>query len=219
MVALYQTLRLPWPSVHNSNSTLSPTVLIYGGSTATGLFAIQYARLSCCHVLTTCSPRNAAKCKTLGAHETFDYGDPVVCATAIRKATGNELLYAFDCISEGSSRQICADALTSRSGAAHYVGVLPVAGPFPRNDVIHGWRSGYTAFGEAYNFAGKMQEARPDDYAFAREFWAASNELVTLLNLEALVQKRDGGLDGIIRGLEELRGGHVRGGKLVYRVQ
>lgn len=41
--ALYQTLQLPLPG--NATGTSSGTILIYGGSTATGSLAIQFAKL------------------------------------------------------------------------------------------------------------------------------------------------------------------------------
>jgi len=82
--------------------------------------------------------------KALGAHEVFDYHDSQKCSAAIRAATQNELLYAFDCVTHGASLQICADALTSRPHEAIYTGTLPVAGKFPREDVEYGWTSGYT---------------------------------------------------------------------------
>lgn len=40
---LYKVLGLPWPGVEGS--TASGTILIYGGSTATGTVAIQFAKL------------------------------------------------------------------------------------------------------------------------------------------------------------------------------
>ena len=123
---------------------MGPAILIYGGATATGLFALQFARLSGCRVLSTCSPRNFQLVKALGAHEVFDYHNNEACAAAIRTATKNNLLYAFDCVSTGSSLQICADALTSLSGVAVYTGALPISDIFPRQDVHYGWTSGYS---------------------------------------------------------------------------
>ncbi|KAG9513435.1 GroES-like protein, partial [Aureobasidium melanogenum] len=236
-IALYQTLELPTPS-YGEAPLAGPTVLIYGGGTATGMFALQFARLSGCRVLTTCSPRNNQLVKALGAHQVFDYHDTEACAAAIRTATENELLYAFDCIAEGASLQICANALTSRSNIAVYTGTLPVAGKFPRQDVKHGWTSGYTgeylvtktvqkdsiltiaAFGEVYHFLGKPQPARPDDLAFSTKFWDLATTILQQdrLRLGCLVQEREGGLEGILDGLSDLKGGRLKAGKLVYRL-
>ena len=145
MIALYQTLKIPFPSLRfDSPRPMGPAVLIYGGATATGLFGLQFARLSGCRVLTTCSPRNFQLVKALGAHEVFDYHNSEACAAAIRTATKDNLLYAFDCVSTGSSLQICADALTSRSCVAVYTAALPINDKFPRQDVQHGWTSGYS---------------------------------------------------------------------------
>ena len=108
------------------------------------MFALQFARLSGCRVLTTCSARNFQLAKALGAHEAFDYHDAEACSAAIRATTNDDLLYAFDCVTEGTSLQICADSLTPRADVALYTATLPVAGKFPRKDVQHGWTSGYT---------------------------------------------------------------------------
>ncbi|KAF3055672.1 Protein TOXD [Daldinia childiae] len=143
--ALYHTLKLPLPTLHfEPPDSNAPTILIYGGATASGMFGLQYARLSGWRVLTTCSPRNFQLVKALGAHEAFDYHDSEACAAEIRTATNNDLCYAFDCVSEGSSLQICADALTSKSGVAVYTASLPVGDKFPRQDIQYGWTSGYT---------------------------------------------------------------------------
>ena len=145
MIALYQTMKIPLPGLQSEKpKPAGPAILIYGGATASGLFGLQFARLSGGRVLTTCSPRNFQLVKALGAHEVFDYHDGEACAAAIRAATKDDLLYAFDCVSEGSSLQICADALTSRSGVAVYTAALPVYDKFPRQDVQHGWTSGYS---------------------------------------------------------------------------
>lgn len=126
--ALYQSLGLPMP---DKPSTASPKiqVLVYGGSTSTGQFAIQWAKLSGLDVLVTCSPHNFEKVKKLGASEAFDYSDPK-CGEKIREYSGNGLKYAFDTISEGKSPKICCEALGSGEGGM-YTSLLPVK-DFPR---------------------------------------------------------------------------------------
>lgn len=49
------------------------TVLIHGGSGGVGGFAIQFAKQLGLHVLSTASPRNAAKVEALGAAHVIDY--------------------------------------------------------------------------------------------------------------------------------------------------
>lgn len=122
---LYQSLGLPLPG-QADGSKPAQMVLIYGGSTATGMFAIQYARMSGLKVVTTCSKRNAELVKGLGAEAVFDYSD-ADCAEKIREYTQDELMYAFDCISEGNSPNICAGALSSKGGVK-YSAILP-SGP------------------------------------------------------------------------------------------
>ena len=71
--ALYQSLELPFPG----SGKAGYPILIYGGSTATGSLAIQYALHSGCFpIVVTCSERNFPFVKSLGATEAFDYNDP-----------------------------------------------------------------------------------------------------------------------------------------------
>lgn len=84
-------------------------VLIYGGSTNTGLWAIQYAKLSGLRVITTCSEKNFEAVKALGADEVFDYRDEK-CGEKIREVTKNGLKFAFDCVSEGNSMEVCCSS-------------------------------------------------------------------------------------------------------------
>lgn len=194
-------------------------MLIYGGATATGMIALQLARLSGCRVLTTCSPRNSQLVKALGAHHTFDYHDAETCGPAIRAATGDGLMFALDCVAEGNSHRICAEALTSRgSGVARYTASLPLGDVFPRDDVQHGWTSGYSSFGEGTHLAGPLREANAADLEFATRFWKLASALLfqDRLRLGPLVHLRPGGLQGVQEGLSELKSGRVSAGKLVY---
>lgn len=113
---LYQSLGLPLPGEQKANEPL----LIYGGSTATGSLAIQFAVLSGCQVITTCSPRNFPFVKALGAAEAFDYNDPE-CAKKIREYTNDKLTKVFDCISEGASPKISSEAISSKGGQVSYL--------------------------------------------------------------------------------------------------
>ena len=114
---LYQSLGLPLPG---SGEKTDEPLLVYGGSTATGSLAIQFAVLSGCKVVTTCSPRNFPFVKALGAAEAFDYNDPD-CAKKIREYTGDKLTKVFDCISEGDSPKISSEAISSKGGAVSYL--------------------------------------------------------------------------------------------------
>jgi NADPH:quinone reductase-like Zn-dependent oxidoreductase len=114
---LYQSLGLPLPG---SGQKADYPLLVYGGSTATGSLAIQFAVLSGAKVVTTCSPRNFPFVKALGAAEAFDYNDPD-CAKKIREYTDDKLTKVFDCISEGDSPKISSEAISSKGGVVSYL--------------------------------------------------------------------------------------------------
>lgn len=221
--ALYRSLGLPLPRLSVSedfrDSQPGFPVLIYGGATATGMVALQLARLSGCRTLTTCSPRNFQLVKALGADEVFDYHDAEGCGPAIRTATNDALLHCLDCIATGDSQRICAEALTSRgSCAARYTASLPIGAGFPRQDVRHGWTSGYSSFGEETHLSGPLRDANVDELEFATHFWKLAAGLLCQdrIRLGPLVHLRQGGLQGVPEGLSELKSGHVSAGKLVY---
>lgn len=151
---LYQSLKLPLPTEPSKDGT---PVLIYGGSTATGTLAIQFAKLSGLTVLTTASPHNHQLCKDLGADAVFDYNDPT-CAEQIRDYTQNKLHHAFDTISSEQTAAICAAALsTSSSGSKIYSSLLPVE-KLPRDGVQNNNTLAYCAFGETFKMGPKGQE-------------------------------------------------------------
>lgn len=104
-------LELPWPN--NPSSEKFP-ILIYGASTNTGLWAVQYAKLSGLRVLATCSEKNSEAVKQLGADEVFDYRDEK-CAEKIKEATGGKLMYALDCVSEGNSKDVSEPSRSANS--------------------------------------------------------------------------------------------------------
>jgi hypothetical protein len=144
----------------------------------------------------------------------FDYRDKE-CAAKIKAATNDKLLLVFDTIAIDSSAKICANAMSS-SGDGKYCHLQPVEFPRPNTSCI--FPLGYTVLGDAFVFDGETWEARPDDFAF----WVSFVRFIEKLLEQGDFKPRkpsiqDGGLNGILAGLEELRAGKVSGSKLVYR--
>ncbi|KAI0386929.1 putative zinc-binding oxidoreductase ToxD [Hypomontagnella monticulosa] len=209
---LYQSLELPWPTTPAKEPF---PVLIYGGSTATGTLAIQFAKLSGLQVITTCSPHNFDFVKSLGADVVYDYKSPTVGAD-IHEFTKDKLTHVFDCIAEEGSPEICAQAFSSKGGK--YSALLPVE-KFPREDVTNVFTLGYTATGEAFPKFGADWPAMPDHFEFASKFWQVSGELLAQGKIKPHpADVREGGLQGVFEGLKELKEGKVSGKKLVYKI-
>jgi NADPH:quinone reductase-like Zn-dependent oxidoreductase len=205
---LYQSLGLPLPPATVQEPT---SILIYGGSTATGTLAIQFAKLSGLEVITTSSPHNFDLLKKLGADQVFDYKEKDVGAK-IREATNDKLTYVFDTISEHGSPEISAAAISSKGGK--YSAILLVE-QFPRDDVSNGFTLGYTAFGE--NFSDKYP-ASQTDFEFSVKFWKVAADLLNEGKIKPHPTEVRGGLEDIPQGLKDLKDGKVSGKKLVYRI-
>ena len=197
--ALYMTLKFPLPVAEPSATPDS--ILIYGGSTATGTLAIQYAKLSGLKVLTTCSPKNFGLVKSLGADAVFDYNEPD-CAEKIRAYTEDSLYYVLDTISQEASFKICAGALSSDSSKheLHCVALLPVD-TWPRKDVNARAILAYTTFGEAfYKFEMSFPPLK-DHYDFGVMFWKLSAKLLAEGKIKPHpAQIREKGLSGVPEG-------------------
>ncbi|KAK0755671.1 hypothetical protein N5P37_011783 [Trichoderma harzianum] len=213
--SLYQALGLALPSEPVKNAL---PILIYGGSTATGMLGIQYAKLSGYDVITTCSPRNNDLVMALGAAVTFDYNDPE-CAAKIRAYTNDKLTMAWDTIALPASAKICEDALSSSppsASALRYHSLLPLK--VSRSEIKATNSLAYTATGEAFTFGGRPVPALEEDYKFAVKFWDLSRELLESGKLKILPVQVEQGLDRIPEGLQALRGNTVSGKKLVYKI-
>ena len=73
--------------------------------------------------------------------------------------------------------------------------------------------------GEEYIFEGNVYPARPDDFAFAKEFIGIAEKLWADGRWKAHPQRIEaGGLQGAVRGMQIMKDGQVSGEKLVYRV-
>lgn len=219
---LYQSLKLPLPDSPSSSPT---PILIWGGSTATGILGIQFAKLSGFTVITTCSPHNFEYLKSLGADVTYDYHtESDALAREIKTLTENKLFYAWDCSPTPDSARVCALAM-SDSEKGLYSSLAPVDAEKivkPANSLVDtDWTIGYTAFGETFTRGGRVFEAKPEDSKFAKMFWELSAKLLAEGKVKVArmaVDQGGSGLKGIFKGLEDLKQGRVSGTKLVYRI-
>jgi NADPH:quinone reductase-like Zn-dependent oxidoreductase len=212
---LYQTLGLPLPNKPTADKT---PILIYGGSTATGTYGIQFAKLSGMTVIATASPKNHALLKDLGADHVVDYNSPTA-TDDIRSLTGGKLALAWDCHADKDSAAFCARAMGD--GAGHYAALL-----FGVEDAVKAVNDKikvetslyYTIFGEPVWYGQKI-EAKPADYEFGKMFWDLSKTLLDegkVRPIKTSVNRGGSGLEGVIAGLEESRAGKVSAEKLVY---
>lgn len=210
--ALYQSLKLALPTEPIKDAT---PILIYGGSTATGTMAIQFAKLSGYKVLTTCSPHNFDLVKSLGADEVYDYKD-ANSAASIRKSTNNNLKLVMDCISLEASAAFCDNAISTEGG--EYSALLSVK--IERANVNDRFTLAYTTLGEAFNFGDIPFPAKPEDREHAEKFIAIAQSLLEQGKIKVHPPKvgKDG-LKGVLDGLQLLKADKVSGEKLVYNVE
>ncbi|KAJ6102149.1 protein TOXD [Penicillium sp. IBT 16267x] len=210
-LSLYHRLKLNLPT----ESIADPVpILIYGGSTATGSLVIQFAKLSGYLVLTTCSPHNFDFVKSLGADMVCDYRDPRA-AEEIRRLTGDKLKMVLDTISIESSAKFCAEAISSEGGI--YTCLLPVTAP--RSDVITDVILGLSSFGEPFVIGPQSFAASPEDEAFSAWWWLLAEKFLVEGKIKVHpLSVRDGGLEGVLEGLDFMRKDQVSGQKLVYNV-
>jgi len=214
--SLYQSLKLPLPNKPTSEKII---LLIYGGSTATGSLAIQYAKLSGLTVVVTCSPRNFDYVKSLGADAAFDYKSPT-CAKDIREWSSNSIAYALDCIAIDTSPEITVNAMSPSGGV--YTSLLSVPPETinkvnPKVEVKS--TLGYTVIGESFKYRTIDIPAKPEDFEFGKMFWGLTRGLLEQGKIKVhrpSVNKYGKGFDGIVKGLDAMRHDKVSGEKLVF---
>ncbi|TPX12432.1 uncharacterized protein E0L32_006844 [Thyridium curvatum] len=229
---LFQAIGLPLPDpataeIRPARPAEDPTILIWGGSTATGILGVQFAKLAGYRVLATCSPRNFDYVRSLGADAVFDYGSPDV-AREIREAAaadgGSRVSAAWDTVVSADSPRLCAEILGAEGGSYGCLLPVPDAGKVfavegARQPIKVTHTLGYTGIGEHFVKWADFPASK-EDYDFARRFWALARELLAAGKVKAArpIVDRDGksGLEGVMAGMQELKAGRVSGGKLVY---
>ncbi|PNS14317.1 hypothetical protein CAC42_6830 [Sphaceloma murrayae] len=213
---LYQSLGLKLPG---EGSGEGEYVVVYGGSTATGTLAIQYAALSGYKVISVNSPHNDGLVKGLGAEKSFSYKD-ADCGKQIREYTGGKVTKVFDTISEGDSPSICADIFGDKGGKISFL--LQVGrDKVPDEKIQIETTLAYTITGEGFKFGPQAFEipGKAQDFEFGKKFWGLAEKLLAEGKIKAHpTDVRSGGLDKIKEGLKDLQDGKVSGKKIVYTI-
>lgn len=218
LLALWDPAALNLAATPESPATISAPVLVYGGSTATGTVAVQLLRLSGLDPIATCSPRNAELVRGCGASAIFDYSKPNV-AEEIKKHTGGRLAYAYDCIADVDSVAHCYAAL-GRSGTRYaHLELVP-----PERKTRRAVRAelimGYDVFGADVPLSGGYERSADQKKRdLAVHYFKIFQRLLDAGKLRPHpTQTLEGGLQGVLQGLQMLKSGQVSGKKLVVPV-
>lgn len=221
--ALYQLLDLPLPPAATANPP--QTLLVGGGSTATAVVGIQYAKLSGLNVIATASPYNFDYLRSLGADVLLDYHDDADTLVAkIREVTGDDLTLAWDTSPNDHYPTVAARSLsgTKKSTFATVNPLIPDGFLKDVNPLVDAkYQLGYSIFGEAMDRGGRHFPASPEDVEFGKKFWQRSGKLFGEGKIQTTrfeLNRGGQGWEGVLHGLEELHSGNVKGTKLVYNV-
>lgn len=181
------------------------------------------------------SPASAALARQYGAVGTASYLSASVVEDARQAATataaaaaagnassGNHIRHVLDCITTPESHAACMGAIARRGGRYACLEALDTSWPGARKAVRTGVVMAYEIAGRAVDYGAESAYTRPasaKSYALGVE---AVGEMQPLIDggrvVPHPVRELKGGWDGILKGLEMLRGGKVSGEKLVVRI-
>lgn len=111
-LSFHDNFKIPTNKDENKNDY----ILIWGGATATGIMAIQIAKLVYgINVITTASKKNHSALIALGADKVFDYNDDRVIEK-LKKTGEGRIKYGLDCVSNVDTFQSVYDATEGSEG-------------------------------------------------------------------------------------------------------
>ncbi|KAJ4039707.1 hypothetical protein NW756_004317 [Fusarium oxysporum] len=202
----------------NIDRTQSDTVvLIWGGSSSVGQYAIQIAAIFGFKIVTTCSPHSFDLVRSLGASHVFDYNDSDVVKSI--KDTAPSLRYVFDTIGNKLSSTTASQAIDETGGTLTTVrpdkSLTENVTKQTKVTPVLVW----TAFNRVIQYKKAQFPASEDDHKLGAEF----NEKLPVWIEEGKIKPNKpkvipGGLDAVAQGFQEYRDGTISGYKLVYEL-
>ncbi|RDW76838.1 zinc-binding alcohol dehydrogenase family protein [Aspergillus mulundensis] len=192
------------------------SVLVWGGSSSVGLYAIQLASYFGFEVVTTCSPKHADLVRSHGAKHVFDYKDEKVVEKI--KSAAPSLSHAFDTI--GSKGSSAPASYSFSSGPGTICTVRP--GKANTDDVLHGTRVTdvlvWTAFLKDHAYGEFKWPASKHDHELAAELFQKIPAWLGTGDLKPNTPKVLPGLDAVSDGFQEYRDGKISAYKIVYEL-
>lgn len=221
--ALSSCLGLPLEAIDTNHTHDPKPVLVWGGNTACGNFAIQILKIAGYHVITTASSSARQKLQKLGADVVLPRDDPAKTAAEVR-ALYPHLTHALDCFSSSQSAAACAHALGEKGGHVHTL--LPIEQHIPK--VRTTFALVHSTLGRSLNVFNILNE-KPTvsqletDRRLATQ-WCSFDKgfayklLLTGRILPTTIVKWDGGLAGVQSAIELMLQGGITGAKIVHSI-
>ncbi|KAJ5458407.1 hypothetical protein N7475_009795 [Penicillium sp. IBT 31633x] len=192
------------------------SVLIWGGSSSVGLYAIQLAVICGLRVITTCSPHNADLVRSFGAKYVFDYNDPKVIEKITEVAP--DVQYVFDTIGSTNSSALSSRAFGDQKG--YLCTVRPgkantehVTAKTHVTDVLV-----WTAFLKNHSYGTFHWPASKEDHELAGELFENLPSWLEQGRVKPNKAKALLGLDSVAQGFQEYRDQKISAYKIVYKV-
>ncbi|RMJ26963.1 hypothetical protein PHISP_02151 [Aspergillus sp. HF37] len=213
-LGLHQRLELPLPW---NPATKPIPLVVYGGSTAVGAFAIKLARLANIHPIIAVAGKGAPFVETLIAKDkgdvVLDYreGDAVLRQKVKQSTGGSPILHVYDAVSENESFE---NVLAALDRGGRFTRVLPLTG---NDNVPEGIECRPTMVGSVHLPSPEGQVVGDQEFGTALfQFmgWGLAKGWFTGHPYEV----RDGGLNGVEGLLKDLHAGKASAIKYVVRI-
>jgi NADPH:quinone reductase-like Zn-dependent oxidoreductase len=207
LAALTIHLSLSPPTTTPDPTNLSKRVLIWGGSSTVGSYAIQLASKAGYTVVTTSSPQYHSQLLSFGATETHDRHDTSLKEKLTKAGPYEAVLAAAD---SAEDQTLMASVLAAQGGGS----ILSTMGARPGAVVPPGVEVKFGQFIDSYLGDDAATKERREKF-----FWGfLENDVLGegRLGIQLVDTTVVGGLGKAEEGLERLRGGHGAG-RLVIR--
>lgn len=200
-------------------------ILVWSAASSVGQFVVQLARMLGMYVIVTASAKHDKWLRGLGASELYDYNDDKTPVNITSKHP--DIKYAFDTYSMNGIQAKVAECLSKDEGG-RIVSLLPFDQSIVSkvNSKIHSTcMMLYSAYGQAIDLFGIKLDDKycQEDAEFLRQMGNGPDGLFYRILESGLVQPNrtrveEGGLNGVLSGLDDMRNNRVSGEKLVYKV-
>lgn len=188
-------------------------------------------------VITTCSDNYTPWLKSLGADDVVDHRRPNAIETIKILAQNGGLYFVLDCIGTDDTAAFCYSCFTVAKDTSDadpeffFSCLMPAPNPPARPEslpvtskIYSKWDIVFACFGRRFTLLNKdwgierTWEASTENKEFMVSFYRFVEGFLQDGRLQSMpVEKREGGLAGVLEGISLVRNGGVRGKKLVYK--